>query len=96
MTGNEKEFLEFVTDAVYRGWRKFTNEMLSIVAIVFVISWAVSWAVGDFDRDNTDGASRSGMKLHHDAKTGCQYLSVVGGGITPRMSHDGLHLGCKK
>lgn len=42
--------------------------------------------------DSTDGATRSNMKLHTDAMTGCQYLSVAGGGITPRLSASGAHI----
>lgn len=42
--------------------------------------------------DSTDGAQRSNMKLHTDAMTGCQYLSVSGGGITPRLGLDGKQI----
>lgn len=47
-------------------------------------------------RDATDPISgaRSGMELHTDAGTGCQYLSVPGGGITPRLGFGGVHEGC--
>lgn len=41
--------------------------------------------------DDSDGAngSISGMEPHVDAKTGCEYLSVAHGGITPRLDRDG-------
>ncbi|MDQ1081414.1 hypothetical protein [Pseudoroseomonas cervicalis] len=46
-------------------------------------------------RDSTDPPhGRSGMRLHADNLTGCQYLSVPGGGITPRLTTDGRHMGC--
>lgn len=41
-------------------------------------------------RDSTDTkTARSGMKLFTDALTGCQYLSVGDGGLTPRIDSDG-------
>lgn len=48
-------------------------------------------------RDDTDdlGGKRSGMSLHTDALTGCQYLSVPLGGMTPRVDGAGRHVGCK-
>ena len=47
-------------------------------------------------RDNTDPGwpGRSGMRLHIDAATGCEYLSNPGGGITPRVNSKGSHMGC--
>ena len=41
--------------------------------------------------DSTDYSTsdRSGLKLHTDAMTGCQYLSTSGGGITPRLDRNG-------
>lgn len=42
--------------------------------------------------DSTDGAQRSNMKLHTDSMTGCQYLSVSGGGITPRLDANGKQI----
>jgi hypothetical protein len=48
------------------------------------------------ERDSTDFAEgpRSGMNLHTDALTGCQYLSFPSGGATPRLTITGKQLGC--
>lgn len=47
-------------------------------------------------RDDTDSArERSGLGLHTDYGTGCQYLSAKGGGLTPRM-FAGQHMGCRQ
>ncbi|SEO43293.1 hypothetical protein [Pseudomonas sp. Snoq117.2] len=44
-------------------------------------------------RDDTDSPSqRSNMRLHTDHKTGLQYLSAPGGGLTPRMGIDGKQM----
>ena len=42
------------------------------------------------DSDPPNGAS--GMGVHTDALTGCQYLSRYRGGITPRMGADGKQI----
>lgn len=49
-------------------------------------------------RDNTDEkgwfGARSGMVPMTDQLTGCQYLRVREGGITPRLGTNGSHIGC--
>lgn len=45
------------------------------------------------DTDPPDG--RSGIALHVDHLTGCQYLAKSLGGITPRLDGKGRHVGCK-
>jgi nitric oxide reductase large subunit len=66
-----------------------------------LIGVAVMLVVGllPIGRDDTDpGAwgARSGLVPSTDALTGCQYLRTSGGGITPRMTSDGKHLGCSR
>lgn len=44
------------------------------------------------DYDVTDGSQtgvRSGLTIYVDYGTGVQYVSVMGGGITPRLDRDG-------
>lgn len=68
-----------------------------IGAYLLVMFLSATWVVDltGYGRDSTDAEKRSGMNLHTDAETGCQYLSVPGGGVTPRMNND-LHMGCRK
>jgi hypothetical protein len=41
-------------------------------------------------RDDSDTVNRrSGMDVHRDALTGCEYLSRQFGGLVPRMGADG-------
>ena len=55
------------------------------IALVFVLDRA-GFMLG---RDSTDGERvRSGMRLHIDAATGCEYLSVQGG-LFPRLDSHG-------
>lgn len=60
------------------------------VVIMWVISASPWW------RDATDEpgwfGTRSGMGLHTDQETGCQYLS--NDGLIPRVDGRGRHLGC--
>lgn len=67
-----------------------------------VVSWLIVGAClaaifgalfGKDDTDPPDG--RSGLRLMTDARTGCQYLAMPLGGITPRRDGEGKHVGCR-
>ncbi len=66
---------------------------LNLAIVIFAI-WSVIFVCdalfGPFAKtDSTDSPDRrSGMTLHTDYLTGCQYLSR-NGGITPRLNIDG-------
>lgn len=49
-------------------------------------------------RDDTDAEwpDRSGLRPMTDALTGCQYLAAQNGGMTPRLTADGRHHGCRR
>lgn len=54
---------------------------------------AALFRVFGYGADSTDTAHRrSGLGLHTDALTGCQYLASPWGGLTPRMGRDGRQL----
>jgi len=90
----EQRFQNAVAEGISKGVRKAFVQICQLIALgSFVIVLAL-YAIGHYDRDATDGAERSGLKLHHDAQTGCQYLSAINGGLTPRMV-SGKHMGCK-
>jgi len=78
------------------------KELIRWIGRWAVIAIVLTWAIGQtpFGRDDSDsgswGGGRSGMRPMTDALTDCQYLRVPGGGITPRLDGNGLHLGCKK
>ena len=64
-----------------------------------LIGVAVMLVVGllPLGRDDSDPrlwGARSGLVPATDAATGCQYLRTSGGGITPRLTQDGKHMGC--
>ena len=48
----------------------------------------------DIMRDDSDQfeGERSGMVIYTDYKTGCQYLSQLFGGPTPRLDHTGRQI----
>ena len=71
------------------------------VGLIAMWAWLVFFAYVAFmalsnDLDDTDGWKRSNMRLHTDAKTGCQYLSIPSGGITARLGADGQQMGCRR
>lgn len=65
-------------------------EWLIIACIAGVFISLVGNFVPYDDTDPADG--RSGMRLYTDAKTGCQYLAVRQGGMTPRLDRNGHHI----
>lgn len=86
-----------IENAIARAGIKVVNYLGVIISLLILVSIAIQFTGGGFDRDDTDGSERSGLKLHTDHGTGCQYVSTPGGGITPRMSVDGTtHHGCRE
>ena len=77
---------KLMTDAVFYG---ITKAVAWICAAVIVLG-IIGSIVGYPQKDDTDpSGGRSGLKIYTDSGTGCQYLSVSGGGVTPRLSSDG-------
>lgn len=65
-----------------------------LVFFVAAVSITVASVLADHDdTDPPDGSS--GMSLYTDAATGCQYLGSIHGGITPRLTPLGKHMGCR-
>lgn len=59
--------------------------LLALIGLLSVIT--------PYDATDPPGG-RSGMGLHTDHETGCQYLSRSG--ITPRLDAAGQHMGCRR
>lgn len=62
-------------------WVVVLMVFLTLTSNFFKIGW-----------DSTDGESRSGLGLHTDNLTGCQYLSSPRGGLAPRLDNTGEHI----
>lgn len=84
-----------LSEAIYIGVKKSANYLVLMTLTGYLTMASAGFLMGTFDRDDTDGIDRSNMMLHTDHKTGCQYLSAVNGGLTPRLGPDGKHLGCR-
>lgn len=68
---------------------------MKLVSLIIVAAF-VAAVFGAFGRDDTDPPDgRSGMRLLIDSRTGCQYLAMPLGGITPRRDGEGKHVGCR-
>jgi hypothetical protein len=78
--------------------KRWTRWIFKWSVILLVIEWAIGLTpIGRDDSDSGSwGGGRSGMKVMTDALTGCQYLSVPGAGITPRLDGYWRHVGCRK
>lgn len=72
---------------VYNAIKK---DLFWLVAFVFLLTLVLNFFKVGWD--STDGESRSGLGLHTDNLTGCQYLSSPRGGLVPRFGNDGTHL----
>lgn len=82
--------------------RVFLTGLLSAPLWVWLIvawlsfAWVVDWGTPYDNTDDQENEIRSGMILHTDNLTGCQYLKAGSlGGITPRLDGDGKHVGCR-
>lgn len=96
MNKEQQIAISAIEAAMTNAGKKVVNYFGIMIFAGMVLSTGYQLATGGFDRDDTDGSERSGLKLHTDHGTGCQYLSTIGGGITPRVSADGAtHYGCK-
>lgn len=63
-------------------------------AVLTIVIQAGLRVVADRPLDDTDrpDGQRSNMELLTDHGTGCQYLRVMGGGVTPRLDATGKHI----
>lgn len=83
-------------------YSEFVRPVLVVFGALTLISVASSeldaaifrWAGYGADSTDTE-ARRSGLALHTDAETVCQYLASAWGGITPRLDAAGYHM-CRK
>jgi hypothetical protein len=76
-----------------------------LFGLILILALIVGWTIGSVASSHleapynaTDDAAaevRSGMRLHTDHETGCQYLSIRSAGLTPRLAADGSHMGCR-
>lgn len=71
-------------------YEKIKSDLAVFVLILCCIQ--VAWWYLPIGRDNSDGQIRSGMRVHVDNLTGCEYLSVPSGGITPRVDASGKQI----
>lgn len=95
MTESELRAASVIADGVSRGVKAGVAQAIKL-ALIWIV--AAGLFVAALSRcqptDSTDYSTsdRSGLKLHTDAMTGCQYLSTSGGGITPRLDSQGRQI----
>jgi len=74
--------------------KKYTFWDLLIFATIAILLKSVIDNYRSYDSTD-NGSEISGMSLHVDNKTGCEYLSAGTGGLTRRLSVSGEQLGCR-
>ena len=72
---------------------QLAKRLLSIIHITAFILTAmlISDLLGTDDSD-ASAWSRSGLRLHTDHLTGCQYFQAPNGGLLQRLDRDGRHI----
>lgn len=76
---------------------KFAGASLLVwlIGILMVTLIANYFRIGFDSTDDHKTGRRSGMGHHIDHETGCEYLSMLLGGLTPRLDAEGRHI-CRK
>lgn len=70
----------------------FAAHVIGMALVLLIAFWLIGLAsskVKPLDATDFSEDHRSGMSLHFDWETGCEYLSSPNGGITPRLSAEG-------
>lgn len=70
--------------------KRYTFIEWMIVLCIVGILVAIFTGSGKDDTDPADG--RSGLRLFVDNRTGCHYLGVSYGGLTPRLDEQGRQI----
>lgn len=96
MDDQQRKAISVIETAVTNAGKKVVIYLGTLILIGMLMNAAYQVATGRMAKDDTDGYKRSGLKLHTDYGTGCQYLVTTKGGITPRIAKDGTHHGCKE
>ena len=79
-------------------FKKITDYvMIYMMALILLV---MLFNLSPIGRDSSDsnkswGYGRSGLNIHRDKLTGCQYLSTADGGLTPRIIRGNQIFGCE-
>ena len=71
-------------------YERFKKDLFWVITIMLLLQLGLHFL--PIGKDSTDGEKRSGMELHIDAQTGCEYLEGTRGGMTPRLDKSGNHI----
>lgn len=73
--------------------KSLVRAIVLFVLFVLLLNFSVPYDT----TDDTTNKTRSGLSLYTDHLTGCQYLRAgIFGGITPRLTANGKHQGCRE
>ena len=75
---------------------RIIKNVFTFILFVLVLSWLTTCQPYN-STDDVNNEVRSGMSLHTDYATGCQYLSRgYFSGLVPRVDGSGAHVGCNR
>jgi hypothetical protein len=71
-------------------------DLINLSAIV-IMAFGIYGLLG-YNMDDSDASAfnRSGLSVHTDHLTGCQYFQAPNGGLVQRLDRDGRHICIKK
>ena len=71
-------------------YNRIKRDLCYLILICF--AFQITWTLLKIGRDDSDGRKRSGVSIHVDALTGCEYLGGKKGGLTPRLDSMGVQI----
>lgn len=81
---------------MYEDLKRYTRWLGGWVLVgYFLVVMVGKSPMGRDDSDPGQWGQRSGLMPRTDSRTGCQYLEGTRGGLTPRLDHNGRHVGCR-
>jgi hypothetical protein len=66
--------------------------LINLAAFLFLVLGVAQLFGYGMDDSDASAWNRSGLKLHTDHLTGCQYLQAPNGGVIQRLDRDGRHI----
>ena len=66
--------------------------LIKIFTVALVVLWVAGLYGYGMDYIDASATNRSGLRLHTDHLTGCQYLQGQNGGLIQRLDRDGRHI----
>lgn len=76
----------------------YTSGLLGVVGLILFVGAFVAGRAGEMELPARTSIPTWNDSLGRvvDPETGCEYLAICNGGITPRLDAYGQHMGCRR